>query len=131
MLSTNLIAAEISWIRRKLNTLKMVAESLPGSTTCKSTSGWEISHQALKGLNALFSVNVYSRLKSYPSLLQTVSLCVPFQHFKDFSCSMLVSHATHITVLLMLPFQKENSPCDGLCEHYLQGILFCAYCVTD
>jgi hypothetical protein len=55
-----------------------------------------------------FPVNVNNGLQYYPPLLQTVR--VPLQNSKELSHSTLASHATHIIVLLMLLFQKENSP---------------------
>jgi len=44
MLFSDVVAADISWMRRKLNALKMVANSSPDSVTCKGTSDIQFSH---------------------------------------------------------------------------------------
>jgi hypothetical protein len=38
-LFVDVIAAEISWTRRRLNTIKMAADRVTKSITCKSTGG--------------------------------------------------------------------------------------------
>jgi hypothetical protein len=49
MLFSFVIAAEISSVRKKLNTLKMVIDILPDSIMLKCASGRLISHSAPRG----------------------------------------------------------------------------------
>jgi hypothetical protein len=54
MLFNDMIAADSSWMRRKLKALKMAVDWLPVSITCNNTSGRQISHLALTGFNAAY-----------------------------------------------------------------------------
>jgi len=38
------VAADISWTRRKRNALQMVTNGSPDSVTCKGTSGLQFGH---------------------------------------------------------------------------------------
>ena len=52
MLFSNVIAAEISWMRRMQNILKMVISRLPNCVTRKSIGGQHISHAARRGVTS-------------------------------------------------------------------------------
>jgi hypothetical protein len=67
--SNDVIAAEIWWTRRKLNTLKMVADWSLRGIMWKSTSGWQIGHPALKGLVVpkLILITIHNILHSIKS----------------------------------------------------------------
>jgi hypothetical protein len=47
------IAAELFCMRRKVNTLKVVANRSPDGIMCESTNGQQISHVALRGLRQI------------------------------------------------------------------------------
>jgi hypothetical protein len=50
MLCNSVNAAGISWMTRKLNALKMFADSLLDEIMWESVSGQKISHMAVRGL---------------------------------------------------------------------------------
>jgi hypothetical protein len=50
MLSNGVNADEISWMRRNLNVLKMLADRLLDKIMRKSVSGQQIGHMTLRGL---------------------------------------------------------------------------------
>jgi hypothetical protein len=51
ILLSGVVAAEISWMRRMLNALQMVADRLPNGTTFHSAGGQETSQPPLRGLS--------------------------------------------------------------------------------
>jgi hypothetical protein len=52
MLFSDVIAAEISWMRRMRNVLKLVVSRLPNCVTHKSTGGQHRSHAAVRGVTS-------------------------------------------------------------------------------
>jgi hypothetical protein len=52
MLSNEVIAAEISWMRRMRNILKMVVSRLSNCVTDKGAGGQHIRHAAVRGVTS-------------------------------------------------------------------------------